>query len=68
MATLSTILLNLQRNFTKLANIDDDEIMVSFDVVSLFTAIPVDRACEHIRNKLNIATTLKLRTKLFIYR
>jgi hypothetical protein len=68
MATLSTILLNLQRNFTKLANIDDDEIMVSFDVVSLFTAIPVDRACEHIRNKLNIATTLKHRTKLSIYR
>ncbi len=25
-------------------NIDDEEIMVSFDVVSLFTAIPVDRA------------------------
>ena len=25
-------------------NIDDDEIMISFDVVSLFTAIPVDRA------------------------
>ena len=26
-------------------HIDDDEIMVSFDVVSLFTAIPVDKAC-----------------------
>ncbi len=47
-------------------NIDDDEIMVSFDVVSLFTAIPVDRACEHIRNKLNKDTTLKRRTKLSI--
>ncbi len=40
--------------------------MVSFDVVSLFTAIPVDRACEHIRNKLNKDTTLKHRTKLSI--
>ena len=27
--------------------------MVSFDVVSLFTAIQVNKACEHIRNKLN---------------
>ena len=39
---------------------------ISFDVVSLFTAIPVDRACEHIRNKLNKDTTLKHRTKLSI--
>ena len=36
--------------------------MVSFDVVSLFTAIPVDRACE----KVNKETTLKHRTKLSI--
>jgi hypothetical protein len=47
-------------------NIDDDEIMVSFDVVSLFTAIPADRACEHIRNKLVKDTTLQHRTKLTI--
>ncbi len=40
--------------------------MVSFDVVSLFTAIPVDRTCEHIHNKLNKDTTLKHRTKLSI--
>ena len=40
--------------------------MVSFDVVSLFTAIPVDRACEHIRNKLEKDTTLQHRTKLRI--
>ena len=26
--------------------------MVSFDVVSLFAAIPVETACEHMRNKL----------------
>ena len=31
-------------------HIDDDEIMVFFDVVSLFTAIPVDKACKYIRN------------------
>ncbi len=47
-------------------NMDDNEIMVSFDVVSLFTAIPVDRTCEHIHNKLNEDTTLKHRTKLSI--
>ncbi len=45
--------------------------MVSFDVVLLFTPIPVDRACEHIRNKFNKDTTLKdttlkHRTKLSI--
>ena len=26
--------------------IDDDETMVSFDVVSLFTAIPVQKTCH----------------------
>jgi hypothetical protein len=45
-------------------HIDDDEITVSFDVVSLFTAIPVDKACEHIRNKLEKDKTLHHRTKL----
>ena len=47
-------------------NIDDDEIIISFDVVSLFTAIPVDRACEHIRNKLTKDKTIQDRTKISI--
>ena len=41
-----------------------DEVMVWFDVVSLFTAIPVDKACDYIRKKLDADTTLHLRTKL----
>ena len=44
--------------------ISDDEVMVSFDVVSLFTAIPVNKACEYIWNKLNNDNTLHLRTSL----
>lgn len=38
--------------------------MVSFDVVSLFTAIPVDKACNYIRNKLEDDPSLHCRTKL----
>ena len=40
--------------------------MVSFDVVSLFTAIPVDKTCEHIRNRLLKVKTLQQRTQLSI--
>ena len=44
--------------------ISDDEVMVSFDVVSLFTAIPVNKAFEYIRDKLINDNTLHLRTGL----
>ena len=46
--------------------IDDDETMVSFDVVSLFTAIPVQKTCHYIRTKLEQDDTLTLRTNLTI--
>ncbi len=46
--------------------IDDDESMISFDVVSLFTAIPVDKACRYIRTKLENDPTLPDRTQLDI--
>ena len=54
-------------DFTKqVANqeIADDEVLVLFDVVSLFTAIPVDKACDYIRKKVDEDTTLHLRKKL----
>ena len=54
-------------DFTKqVANqeIAEDELMVPFDVFSLFTAIPVDKACDYIRKKLDEDTTLHSRTKL----
>ena len=38
--------------------------MLSFDVVSLFTAIPVKKACEYIQNKLDCDDSLYLRTNL----
>ena len=44
--------------------IAEDEVMVSFDVVSLFTAIPVDKTCDYTRKKLDKDTWLHLRTKL----
>ena len=46
--------------------IEEYETMVSFDVVSLFTAIPVDKACAYIRTKLEHDTSLAERTQLDI--
>jgi len=47
-------------------SINDDEVLVSFDVVSLFTAIPVDKACGYIKKKLEDDTSLSSRTNLNI--
>ena len=59
---------NSSQFIDKIANttIDEDEILISFDVVSLFTAIPVEKACERIRTKLETEVTLPSRTKLTI--
>ena len=46
--------------------INDDEVLVSFDVVSLFTAIPVNKACDYIKKKLEDDTSLLSRTNLNI--
>ncbi len=46
--------------------ISEDEVMVSFDVISLFTAISVDKACMYIKTKLQHDGTLLDRTQLDI--
>ena len=46
--------------------IAEDEVMVSFDVISLFTAIPVLKACDYIKEKLEQDSTLSQRTHLEI--
>ncbi len=56
---------DFKNNITDIT-IDDDETMLSFDVVSLFTSIPVDKACERIRTKLESDKNLQHRTKLTI--
>ena len=42
----------------------EDEILVSFDVVSLFTNAPVDEACNIAKERLHLDNTLHLRTTL----
>ena len=54
------------RNDISSTTISEDESMVSFDVVFLFTAIPVDKACAYIKTKLINGNTLPDRTQLDI--
>ena len=42
------------------------ELMVSFDVISLFTAKPVQKACDYIKEKLEQDSSLSQRTHLKI--
>ena len=56
---------NLSRDIADV-NILDDETMVPFDVVSLFTASPVEKACNYIRKKLEDDYSLHSRSNLDI--
>ena len=47
-------------------DIQDDVTTVFFDVVSLFTAIPVDKACSYIRKVLEDDSSLHYKTNLAI--
>ena len=43
-------------------SLSDDEIMISYDVSALFTAVPVEEAIDIIRRRLQLDATLKDRT------
>ncbi|XP_038066423.1 toll-like receptor 2 type-1 [Patiria miniata] len=45
-------------------NLQPDDVMVSFDVVSLFTSIPTSDACTIAKDRLQADTTLQDRTDL----
>ena len=45
-------------------SIGKDDVMVSFEVISLFIAIPVTKGCTYIKSKLKRDPTLPLQTNL----
>ncbi|CAH8837311.1 unnamed protein product [Trichobilharzia szidati] len=46
--------------------LDNDETMVSFDITSLYTNIPVNMALEAVKKELTVDPELNHRTKLSI--
>ena len=53
-------------DFLKQHSIQDDHVMVSFDVKSLFMNIPTDLAVEVARRRLEEDTDLEKRTKMTV--
>lgn len=51
-------------DFLRAETIHEHEVMVSFDVVSLFTNVPIEAACHAAFLRLESDTTLPARTKL----
>ena len=45
-------------------NVEEDEMMISYNLVTLFIKTPIKEACIVIREKLNKDKSLKKRTKL----
>jgi hypothetical protein len=53
-------------NELKSVKLENDEIMISYDVVSLFTKTPIHGACQVIKRRLEKDNTLKKRTNLLV--
>ena len=47
-------------------SINKDDMMVSFDIISLFTTIPMTKACTYIKSKLQHDPTLPLQTNFTV--